>query len=662
MSEVSWLTPNQVMEFEGISRMEVYRRMQPGDVRFLVSKEREDGKPGRLINPRSMTPAAQERWRQSVLRRAVKPTTERAQLSLLPDTKLDGQIEALSLSRSERDVAWRRYRVVELCLNHNWKAEGYPSKGKFMKDLAERHQTSTRSIERWILAWKQRENLLDLVADRPGPAPGTGTLLDADMRAHLIKCWTIQKLKIVQCYRSLVNYLEAKQNSAGCRVDYFYQIPSRTTCERFIRSLSEVDHAARQGADALKAACGHIDRTYRDVPSLGRVDTDEWIVDVFSYDPKHVSKVGRYYLLTFLDERARYPLVWSLVEHPNEQDEIDLLCRLIREFGVPGLINSDRGRFRGRTFGGRFLNRDRAEMYQERDGILDRLSIGRNSPGQEHNPRGNRLERFHLELANWARTMPGWCGSDTKQKRMTDADARVAQHKTWVRTGQGEAPLLSRDRLLECINQFMAEFRLHPSDGNDMDGFAPEAVLHNSAPAGGFRRISDEELAWNTAEHFDVKIAKGGIIQLRDGKRYSDPQLLLIQGENREIVRLRHDHEQVSVLPSAKGEEVIIATRRARVGVDDPDELAHAMELQKRLRKLTGAMVKPLDYEPGASFQVEEQKPQAPRASEAIPPDEFIAAQESPEPPKNPDFSEISSMEWQSRRKPRGMDFADLED
>ena len=97
------------------------------------------------------------------------------------------------------------------------------------------------------------------------------------------------------------------------------------------------------------------------------------------------------------------------------------------------------GRFRGRTFSGRFLNRDRAEMYQERDGILDRLEINRNDP-REHNPRGNRLERFHLELANWARTLPGWCGCDTKQRRMTDADARVALHKQWVRTGPGRAP------------------------------------------------------------------------------------------------------------------------------------------------------------------------------------------------------------------------------
>ncbi len=37
-------------------------------------------------------------------------------------------------------------------------------------------------------------------------------------------------------------------------------------------------------------------------------------------------------------------------------------------------------------------------MYEERDGILDRLDIMRNLP-REHNPRGSRLERFHLELA-----------------------------------------------------------------------------------------------------------------------------------------------------------------------------------------------------------------------------------------------------------------------
>lgn len=662
VAQVPWLTPTQVMNFEGISRREVYRRMHPGDPHFLLSRDRADGKAGHLINPRSMSPDAQDRWREAVLRNVPKPETQPAQFGLLPRTDLDRQIAALSLSRSERDVVLRRYRIVDLCLNHNWKTEGYTSKCEFLKALAERNQTSQRSIERWVWAWKQGENLLDLVNERPGPAPGTGALLDADMRAHLVGCWTIKKLTLRQSYRSLVNYLETKQKSPGCRVDYFYSIPSRTTVERFIRSLSAIDDAARQGTDALKEAVGHIDRTYRGVCSLARVDVDEWIVDVLAYDPSHASRVGRYYLLTFLDERSIYPLVWSLVEQPNEQEEINLLCRLIREFGVPGLINSDRGRFRGRTFGGRFLNHDRAEMHKERDGILDRLDIGRNNP-REHNPRGNRLERFHLELANWARTVPGWCGCDTKQRRMTDADARVALHKQRVRTGQGEPPLLSREQLLERLNQFMTEFRERPSEGSDMDGFAPAAVLRQNAPPGGFRRISDEELAWKTAEHFSVLVAKGGIIQLRDGKRYSDPQLLLIQGEHREVVRLRNDHEQISVLPSAKGEDPIIAKRRGRVGVDDPDQLSREMELQNRLRKLVGEMVKPLEYDPGSQFLAVNSPQEAPKAAQVIHPSEFMAVQEAPPPAPQ---REIGSVEFlmehdRYKRRVKVMDFADLE-
>jgi hypothetical protein len=135
--------------------------------------------------------------------------------------------------------------------------------------------------------------------------------------------------------------------------------------------------------------------------------------------------------------------------------------------------------------------------------------------------------------------------------------------------------------------------------------------------------------------------------------------LLLIQGEHRGAVRLRHDHEQISVLPSAKGEEAIIAKRRARVGVNDPDQLASAMELQNRLRKLAGEFTKPMEYDPASPLL--DSKAEAPKAAQVIHPSEFIAAQESPEPLG---FSEISSTEWQSEGKgprPKAWDFADLE-
>ena len=128
MNESEWPTVEEVMDFERISRMEVYRRMQPGDSHALIWKDREDGTPGRLINPRSMSFDAQQRWRTKLLETADAPEGKSAQLGLLPRTAVDDQIDALKLPHSERDVVLRRYRIVTLFLNCNWRAQGYSSK------------------------------------------------------------------------------------------------------------------------------------------------------------------------------------------------------------------------------------------------------------------------------------------------------------------------------------------------------------------------------------------------------------------------------------------------------------------------------------------------------------------------------------------------------
>ncbi len=108
-----------------------------------------------------------------------------------------------------------------------------------------------------------------------------------------------------------------------------------------------------------------------------------------------------------------------------------------------------------------------------------------------------------------------------------------------------------------------------------------------------------------------------------------------------------------------KGEAVIVARRRTRVGVNDPDQLAAAIELQKRERKLVGQMVKPLEYEPGSQFS--DAKTEGPKAAQVIHPSEFIAAQEAPSPPPEREISSVEySLERDRYRKP--MDFADLED
>jgi hypothetical protein len=121
-------------------------------------------------------------------------------------------------------------------------------------------------------------------------------------------------------------------------------------------------------------------------------------------------------------------------------------------------------------------------------------------------------------------------------------------------------------------------------------------------------------------------------------------------------------------LPAAKGEETIIAKRRARVGANNPDELARQMELQKRVYKVAGATVKPLEYEPGSQYVDTGSQS---KAVQVIRPAEYIAGNHELAPaaealPPTPD-REIGSVEYlmehdRYKRRVKTLDFADLED
>jgi hypothetical protein len=282
-----------------------------------------------------------------------------------------------------------------------------------------------------------------------------------------------------------------------------------------------------------------------------------------------------------------------------------------------------------------------------------------------HNPRGTRLERFHRWVADWFRAMPGWIGANTRERKMTHGDADVEKHKLWcvgkLALGEG-SPLLNKDQLLVETDKMMEAWRDHNSQGTDMCGLTPRAVFVQCSPPSGFRRISEDDLAFATAQHFENQAIKlGGIIELRDGSRYSHPLLNDLAGETREVVRLRHDHLFVTVLPAKQGEEAIIAPRRVRVGTKDPDELSRQSELQARLRKLTGAMVKPLEYEPGVQFEAAES--QVPKTVETIHPAESVTGQDAP--PIAPEH-EVGSVEYlmehdRYQKRVKRMDFADLE-
>jgi hypothetical protein len=209
----------------------------------------------------------------------------------------------------------------------------------------------------------------------------------------------------------------------------------------------------------------------------------------------------------------------------------------------------------------------------------------------------------------------------------------------------------------------MEAWREHNSQGTDMSGLTPRAVFVQCSPASGFPRISEADLAFATAQHFkNEHVAIGGIIELRDGSRYSHPLLSALAGQKREVVRLRSDHSFITVLPASKGEETITAPRRIRVGMNEPDKLAREMEVQNRVRSIVGATVKPLEYNPGSHFQ--DTKTEAPKTAQVIRPAEFVAGQQAPPIPPEREIGSVEFLMEHNRymKRAKPLDFADLEE
>jgi len=146
----------------------------------------------------------------------------------------------------------------------------------------------------------------------------------------------------------------------------------------------------------------------------------------------------------------------------------------------------------------------------------------------------------------------------------------------------------------------------------------PHAVFTQCAPASGFRQISEDQLAFATAQHFESQlIRQGGIIKLGTVE-YFHACLAPLAGQKREVVRFRHDHSFITVLPAQKGQPEIIAPRGVPVGMKYEEELSRRMELPNRIAKIAGESVKPLEYDPGAQFPDVEPKSEPPKSADVI--------------------------------------------
>ena len=89
MNEATWVSAPTAQRLLGdISRMELYRRTKLGDSNFIITRPREDGKPGLLyaVPCICMDFEAQKRFQQEQLRAALAPLSA---LRINPEPNFD---------------------------------------------------------------------------------------------------------------------------------------------------------------------------------------------------------------------------------------------------------------------------------------------------------------------------------------------------------------------------------------------------------------------------------------------------------------------------------------------------------------------------------------------------------------------------------------------
>lgn len=303
-------------------------------------------------------------------------------------------------------------------------------------------------------------------------------------------------------------------------------------------------------------------------------------------------------LISIIDERTACILGWLLTTALDSESVLDLLEKTFRRHGRPRYLVSDRGGHFRRRVGGRAMVESHSRLIERAMGALGAFGVERRMP-REKNPRGNRFERMHRIYANLARGPvkvggfgPSWCGANTADERaLTGINERIKWHlKEHCRLGISGPLILSLDEGERIIAGWVEEINLAPTEAQGCEGLTRLAAWRRFQAPEEERerwRVNPDLLAVAFAQHSPNRtIQTGGTLRLPDGIEYESPELLLIQGEQREVARLRHDNSFVAVLPAKKGQETIVAFRRMRVGTRDAENLARASEYRARLRKV----------------------------------------------------------------------------
>lgn len=584
----------------------------------------------KLFPVKSLSPAALKKLSREEAVLALDSPSQAFPKSDYQRDLFSAQIEAESYKRSaaplavpaelrEQAAMWSEAWIV--CSNGKWRSflgkrpfEGIDITVNGAKDFkrafARRHNISVSKLydglgemQRAMAACRgtsEEKRKAALLAVIPQRRTGRTSIFDRPeeeyrwMFEYLRDCYLNQaRYSVKRAWQMLCEEIESRRSS--WRLGHTYGTPSLRQCRIALKNIPVPQEVlARLGDKAYNDRCApYISRDPDSIRS-----NDVWVTDQKQIDVRlrgAGEQLGRIWMVSFFDARSWRVMGYWFGPILSSDMVIGAAAVAIGRHGVPKSILMDLGKeFQCTAFNGGFRKIKGETLLREAQGLCQRLGIEViNAIGR--NPQTKPIERWHDIVSEFDKRIPGWCGRNTDERPEVLADFE-RQHEEWKTTGKGRSPLFTiQQYLYEFVNWIENEWNAkHRGRGKYLRGMTPNECWNTHLPAGGVRRIAEDELELAVADHRVLKVARGGQVNITvhgQTLEYQSPELFLRQGQELEVILSRRSLRSITVLDKASnGRFLCEATAKplfhwGQRQPEDREELRQAIRIRNAAKK-----------------------------------------------------------------------------
>jgi transposase InsO family protein len=293
--------------------------------------------------------------------------------------------------------------------------------------------------------------------------------------------WRANQAGKLLCATDRVRY--ARYVGADGRLLSSAQLPKAsypTFCRQVAQIPELIKTMARQGEKAYRN--GEL-ISYRDlahVQPLDYVVMDHRVLDIFCLIPERRGwKLARPWLTAAIDMRTRKWLAWCLVETPSSDSIAAVLKQVFMSFGLPRSVYWDNGKdFRCQWLEGRKEQSVSANaiggLPEKWTGVLESLGI-RVHHAIVKNARAKIIEPNFINIANFDRTLPEWCGHKPGA-RPERFDGLVREHEAWLSGERDSTPFRTIEEVARLYTDAIEDLNERPHQGEGMRKWLPQGM------------------------------------------------------------------------------------------------------------------------------------------------------------------------------------------